>query len=112
MPLLSGRSPRMPGTRIVLKAGEPDPDPAPFLFLSQEHKNRNLEKPYDPKRSCWVPDPDEKFVEGITQETTGNKVKVQLKKDKSVSWEEQTNKQTKIIIIIIRFLSVDSRRDF
>ena len=25
----------MPGTRIVLKSGEPDPDPSPYLFLSQ-----------------------------------------------------------------------------
>ena len=40
----------MPGTRIVLNAGEPDPDPAPFLFLSAEHKQKNAEKPYDPKR--------------------------------------------------------------
>ena len=33
-----------------------------------------------PKRSCWVPDPDEKFIEGLIQETTGNKCKVQLNK--------------------------------
>ena len=75
----------MPGTRIVLNAGEPDPDPAPWLFLSAEHKQKNAEKPYDPKRSCWVPDADEKFVEGIIQDTNGNKVKVQLVKDKEVS---------------------------
>ncbi len=74
----------MPGTRIVLKSGEPDPDPAPFLFLSQEHKARNAAKPYDPKRSCWIPDNDAKFVEGLIQETSGNKVKVQVLKDKSM----------------------------
>ncbi len=74
----------MPGTRIVLKAGEPDPDPAPYLYLSAEHKRKNAEKPYDPKRSCWVPDPDKKFLEGLIQETNGGKVKVQLIKDKSV----------------------------
>ena len=28
----------MPGTKIVLKSGEPDPDPAPYLFVSAEHK--------------------------------------------------------------------------
>ncbi len=81
----------MPGTRIVLKSGEPDPDPAPYLFLSMEHKARNAAKAYDPKRSCWVPDPDDKFIEGIMQDTTGNKVKVQLNRDKSVSddlWNE------------------------
>ena len=75
----------MPGTRIVLKGNEPDPDPAPFLFLSQEHKRKNAEKPYDPKRSAWVPDADVKFVEGLIQETSGGKVKVQILKDKSVS---------------------------
>ena len=75
----------MPGTRIVLNAGEPDPDPAPFLFLSAEHKAKNAAKAYDPKRSCWVPDDKMKFVEGLIQETTGGKIKVQILSDKSVS---------------------------
>ena len=74
----------MPGTRIVMKAGEPDPDPGPYLFVSQEHKRRNAEKPYDPKRSCWVPCKDDCWVEGIIQETAGAKVKVEVKKDKKV----------------------------
>ena len=68
----------MPGTRIVMKPGEPDPDPAPYLFISAEHKQKNAEKPYDPKRSCWVPCPDDKFLEGIIEETSGNKMKVRL----------------------------------
>ena len=72
-----------------MNAGEPDPDPAPYLFLSAEHKAKNAEKPYDPKRSCWVPCPDDKFIEGIIQETNGNKVKVQLNKDKSVKEYKQ-----------------------
>ena len=33
---------------------------------------------YDPKRSCYVPHPEEKFMEGLIQETNGGKVKVQL----------------------------------
>ena len=74
----------MPGTRIVLKGSEPDPDPAPFLFVSAEHKKKNAEKPYDPKRSCWVPCPDEKFIEGLIEETAGNKVKVKLLTTKEV----------------------------
>lgn len=74
----------MPGTRIVLKGDEPDPDPAPYLFLSVEHKRKNAEKPYDPKRSCWVPDADTKFTEGLIEETSGGKVKVKILKDKSV----------------------------
>uniref|UniRef100_A0A0K2T980 Myosin heavy chain 1 [Tribolium castaneum] n=1 Tax=Lepeophtheirus salmonis TaxID=72036 RepID=A0A0K2T980_LEPSM len=74
----------MPGTRIVLKAGEEDPDPSPYLFVSNEQRIKNSEKPYDPKRSCWVPDSEEKFLEGLIQETTGGKVKVQLNKNKEV----------------------------
>ena len=51
----------MPGTRIVLNAGEPDPDPAPYLFLSAEHKRKNAEKAYDPKR---YPQNFQKYLEG------------------------------------------------
>ena len=75
----------MPGTRIVLGGGEPDPDPSPYLFLSDEQKKKNAEKPYDPKRSCWVPCKDRCWIEGIIQETTGDKVKVELLCDKKVS---------------------------
>ena len=75
----------MPGTRIVLGGGEPDPDPAPFLFLSAEHKAKNAAKPYDPKRSCWVPCKDDCWIEGLIEETSGAKVKVSLKRGGSVS---------------------------
>ena len=74
----------MPGTRIVLKSNDPDPDPAPYLYVSQELKRKNMEKAYDPKRSCWVPCPEAKFIEGLIEETNGGKVKVKLNKDKSV----------------------------
>jgi myosin heavy chain 6/7 len=67
----------MPGTKIDLKAGD-DPDPATFLFVSAEPKKKMDEKPYDPKRSCYVPHPEEKFCEGLIEETNGNKVKVKI----------------------------------
>ena len=67
----------MPGTKIELKTGD-DPDPAPFLFVSAELKAKILEKPYDPKRSCYVPHSEEKFCEGLVEETNGNKVKVKI----------------------------------
>eukprot|EP00095_Tigriopus_kingsejongensis_P012356 maker-scaffold198_size266703-snap-gene-1.28 protein:Tk12356 transcript:maker-scaffold198_size266703-snap-gene-1.28-mRNA-1 annotation:"myosin heavy muscle isoform x29" len=82
--LIATEDSTMPGTRIVLKGDEPDPDPSPFLFLSVEHKRKNAEKPYDPKRSCWVPDDDTKFTEGLIEETSGGKVKVKILKDKSI----------------------------
>ena len=67
----------MPGTKIVLQVGE-DPDPAPFLFVSAEIKAKIAEKAYDPKRSAYVPHPEEKFAEGLIEETNGNKVKVKI----------------------------------
>jgi myosin heavy subunit len=67
----------MPGTKIELKVGE-DPDPAPFLFVNEEIKAKIAAKVYDPKRSAYVPHPEEKYVEGMIEETNGNKVKVKL----------------------------------
>ncbi|QQP54482.1 Myosin heavy chain 1, partial [Caligus rogercresseyi] len=79
----------MPGTRIVLKNGDEDPDPSPYLFVSQEQRMKNAEKPYDPKRSCWVNDSEEKFLEGIIQDTSGGKIKVELNKNKEVKEYKQ-----------------------
>merc|ERR1712002_656878 len=81
----------MPGTKIELKSGD-DPDPAPFLFVSAEIKQKIANKVYDPKRSCYVPHPEEKFAEGMIEETTGNKVKVKVTKGSSAG-EEQVYKQ-------------------
>ena len=52
---------------MTMNAGEPDPDPA-FLYVSQELKRKIDAKFYDPKRSCYVPHPEEKFAEGMVQE--------------------------------------------
>ena len=52
----------MPGTKIEMKVGD-DPDPAPFLFVNEEIKARIAAKVYDPKRSAYVPHPEEKYVE-------------------------------------------------
>ena len=90
----------MPGTRIVLKSNDPDPDPSPYLYVSQEMKRKNMEKAYDPKRSCWVPCPEAKFIEGLIEETNGGKVKVKLNKDKSVrknNFKISSNSSRKLI---------------
>ena len=52
----------MPGTKIEMKVGD-DPDPAPFLFVNEEIKAKIAAKVYDPKRSAYVPHPEEKYVE-------------------------------------------------
>ena len=46
----------MPGH--VKKGGkqEQDPDPSPWLVLSFEMKKEDSLKPYDAKKSVWVPD--------------------------------------------------------
>jgi len=43
----------MPGH--VKKSDGPDPDPSPWLVVSPELKIKLKSKPYDPKKSCWVP---------------------------------------------------------
>ena len=37
-------------------------------------------QPYDPKRSCWVTIKDEGFVEGVIENTEGDKVTVKVRK--------------------------------
>ena len=92
----------MPGTKIVLNAGEPDPDPSPFLFVSAEIKKRISEKAYDPKRSCYVPHAEEKFAEGMIEETNGNKVKVKITKGSSAG-ETKEYKQDLVTQVKHRF---------
>ncbi|XP_042857275.1 myosin heavy chain, muscle-like [Penaeus japonicus] len=68
----------MPGH--VVKSTGPDPDPTEFLFISTEQRMLDQTKPYDPKKSCWVPDEKEGFAEGLIQGAKGDKlVSVQLK---------------------------------
>ena len=78
----------MPGHIKRGGTGEPDPDPTPFLFVTYEEKQKDLAKPYDPKKSCWFPLKEGGYAEGIIEATEGDKVvvkaggeKVLLKKD-------------------------------
>ncbi len=45
----------MPGNVKLGSSNDPDPDPTPFLFVSMETKRTDSLKPYDPKKSVWVP---------------------------------------------------------
>ncbi|XP_042857274.1 myosin heavy chain, muscle-like [Penaeus japonicus] len=68
----------MPGH--IVKSTGPDPDPTEFLFVSAEQRMLDQTKPYDPKKSCWVPDDKEGFVEGMIQGAKGDTmVSVRLK---------------------------------
>ncbi|MCE2196871.1 myosin N-terminal SH3-like domain-containing protein, partial [Streptococcus thermophilus] len=64
----------MPGH--VKKSTGPDPDPSEWLFISREMKLKDMAKPYDAKKSCWVPHPTEGFVLGEIQGTKGDLVTV------------------------------------
>ena len=67
----------MPGH--VKKTTGPDPDPSPWLCVSEELKKKLLTKPYDAKKSCWVPDKvTHGYDEGLIQSTDGDKVTVKL----------------------------------
>ncbi|XP_042857492.1 myosin heavy chain, muscle-like [Penaeus japonicus] len=66
----------MPGH--VVKSTGPDPDPSEYLYVSMEQKRIDQTKPYDPKKSCWVPDEKESYVQGEIQGTKGDLITVGL----------------------------------
>ena len=64
----------MPGH---VKAGgkkEQDPDPSPWLLVTFEMKKEDSLKPYDAKKSVWVPDGEGGFDEALIDEVNGDKV--------------------------------------
>ena len=67
----------MPGN--VKKSDGPDPDPSPWLIVSPELKDKLKSKPYDAKKSCWVPDKSSGgYFEGLIESTDGEKVTVKI----------------------------------
>jgi len=64
----------MPGH--IAKTDGPDPDPAPWLEVLPELKEKLKAKPYDPKKSCWVPDKSGGYDEGLIESSEGDKVTV------------------------------------
>ena len=60
----------------VVKTDEEDPDPTPYLFVSLEQKRIDQTKPYDAKKTCWVPDEKEGFILGEIRGTKGDMVTV------------------------------------
>ena len=83
---------------MVGKSDGPDPDPDPWLVVSYDLRKKLNSKPYDPKKSCWVPDKaTHGYDEGLIESTDGDKVQVKLLKDGSVS----TNFQNATIYIFM-----------
>jgi hypothetical protein len=47
----------MPGHIKLTKTGQPDPDPTEYLLPSIEMKRADQQKPYDSRKSVWIPCP-------------------------------------------------------
>lgn len=61
---------------VMEKYEGPDPDPTEFLFVSLEQKRIDQTKPYDAKKSCWVPDDREGFIVAEIKGSKGDLVTV------------------------------------
>jgi len=83
----------MPGHVKAGGSKEPDPDPTPFLYVSFEMKKEDSLKPYDPKKSVWVPDGEGGFDEAMISEVKGDMI------DVKVGWEPKTFKADKVMQI-------------
>ena len=66
----------MPGH--VKKSTGPDEDPLPYLVVSIEMKREDMMKPYDSKKSYWVPDGKGGYVEGMLESDDGKKAVVMM----------------------------------
>merc|ERR1711936_1439751 len=59
----------MPGH--IKKTTGPDPDPSPWLEVKDHIRAEQKKKPYDPKKSCWVPNTNKEvggYFEGLMQD--------------------------------------------
>ena len=78
----------MPGH--IKKTSGPDPDPSPWLEVKHELKMKNKAKPYDPKKSYWVPDKATGgYLEGTLDSIEGGKAKVNVKGEMKVFKETE-----------------------
>ncbi len=68
----------MPGNVKLGQSNEPDPDPVAYLYVSQDMKRADMLKPYDAKKSYWVPDDAGGYVEAQLQSDDGKKAQVMI----------------------------------
>ena len=66
-------------------------DPSQFLWVSFEMKKEDSLKPYDAKKSVWVPDGEGGFDEALIDTVDGDKVNVK------VGWEPKTFKSAQVM---------------
>ena len=84
----------MPGHVKTGGPKEADPDPSPFLMVSFEMKKEDSLKPYDPKKSVWVPDGEGGFDEALIDTQEGDKVNVK------VGWEPKTFESAQVMQVM------------
>ena len=63
----------MPGHIKLGSSNEPDPDPLPYLVVPMDVKRADMSKPYDSKKSVWVPSEDGGFKEALLDSESGGK---------------------------------------
>jgi len=80
----------MPGHVKTGGSKEADPDPSCYLWVPFEMKKEDSLKPYDPKKSVWVPDGEGGYDEALIESTDGDKVNVK------VGWEAKTFKSAQV----------------
>ncbi len=68
----------MPGHVKLGSSNEPDPDPLPYLVVSNDMKRADMNKPYDAKKSVWVPSEDGGFKEAMLEKDEGGKAHVMV----------------------------------
>ena len=74
----------MPGH--IKKTEGPDPCPDQWLIVSDELKVKLKAKPYDPKKSCWVPNKATGgYNEGLIENIEGDKASVKILETGDVS---------------------------
>merc|ERR1712018_708472 len=61
------------------KKGEPDPDPSEYLIVPMDMKREDQAKPYDTKKSFWVPDGQGGYLESMLESNDGKVAKVIVK---------------------------------
>ena len=82
----------MPGHVKTGGPKEADPDPSEFLIVSFEMKKEDSLKPYDAKKSVWVPDGEGGYDEALIDTVDGDKVTVK------VGWEPKVRNMKMIIM--------------
>ena len=104
----------MPGHNVGKSEG-PDPDPLPWLAVSEELKAKLMTKPYDAKKSTWVPDKSTGgYLEGLVQSKEGDKATVKLIDSGEVNIIRSLKSALNLSLLFLanfnRFLSIGCRR--